>query len=122
MFKEQMNKIKKMFTQKVGEGEEDEKQKDGNQNKRKIENLVVFLIILIVTLIAINAILSGNDKETQGKNEDSSYKMLAELPKKENEEDQLEERLENILETMVGVRKSKSFNYIYKIKRSSCNV
>ena len=104
MFKEQMSKIKKLLTQKVGE--EEEKVKDGKQNKRKIENLVVFLIILIVTLIAINAILSGNEKETQGKNEDSSYKMLAELSGKEKEslDDELEQRLENILETMVGVR------------------
>lgn len=121
MFKEQMTKIKKLLTPKEGE---EEKLKDGKQNKRKIENLVVFLIILIVTLIAINAILSGNEKETQGKNENSNYKILAELPGKEKDakEDELEQRLENILETMVGVRKSKSINYIHKIKWGNSNV
>jgi len=91
MFKEQMNKIKKLLTPKVSEGEE--KTTDGKQNKRKIENLVVFLIILIVTLIAINAILSGNEKEIQGKNEDSSYKMLAELPGKEKENTEVLEKI-----------------------------
>ncbi len=56
MFKEQMNKIKSLVIK--------EKQQDVEvkKDKRKIENLVAFLIILIVTLIAINMILKGKRK------------------------------------------------------------
>ena len=43
MLKEQIDKIKSMIT----------KDNEGN-NKKKIENLVVFVIILIVTIIIIN--------------------------------------------------------------------
>lgn len=98
MFKEQMNKLKSLIPKKTEEGK---------TNKRKIENLVVFLVILIITLIAINAILGNDEKET--KKEESSYKVLADIQASNNEtyEDELEKRLENILETMVGVGKVK---------------
>lgn len=113
MFKEQMNKIKSMILKKPEEKEETNKL--SKTNKRKIENLVVFLIILIITIIAINAILGGKPEET--KKEDSSYKVLADMQKTSNDEkeDELEQRLENILETMVGVRKSKSTNHIHPV-------
>ena len=75
MIKEQMNKIKNMFSKKT-EGEEKPK-----SEKRKIENLVFLLIVLIITLISINTILKGNDKDVD------------------------EEKLENILGKMSGVRK-----------------
>lgn len=103
MFKEQMNKFKSLILKKTNENTE-----DGKANKRKIENLVVFLIILIITLIAINTIL-GNDKEEKADDDDSHYKVLADTNvnnEKENSGSDLEKRLENILETMVGVRKS----------------
>lgn len=101
MFKEQMNKLKNLITKKT-EKQEGEKTKD-KTNKRKIENLVAFLVILIITLIAINSILG--DDEVDSKEEHSPYKVLAETQKtKENEDDELEKRLEKILETMVGVR------------------
>lgn len=113
MFKEQMNKIKSLIAVKP-ENNEDGKKK----NKKKIENLVAFLIILIITLIAINTILSKGEKEDSSKSEQSAYKVLADFKDNKNEEydDELEKRLENILETMVGVRKSTCINYIYKIK------
>ena len=98
MFKEQMNKIKNMFLKKT---DDEEKPKS---EKRKIENLVVFLIILIVTLIAINTILKGNDKNT-GDNANNPYKELAEvIPKNDDRKEELEGKLENILGKMVGVR------------------
>lgn len=105
MFKEQMNKIKSLVLKKTDESEEGEK--PVKTNKRKIENLVVFLVIAIVTLITINAILSNGEKDVK-KDEDDSYKILADIEKsnKNNYDDELEKRLENILETMVGVRKS----------------
>lgn len=52
MFKEQMNKLKSLVIKNTSEEGE-----SGKTNKRKIENLVFFLVILIVTLIAINTIL-----------------------------------------------------------------
>lgn len=97
MFKEQMNKIKDMFSKKTENGEKPKSE------KRKIENLIVFLIILIVTLIAINTILKGNDKNTLDST-NNPYKELAEVtPKKNEEKQELEGRLENILGKMVGV-------------------
>lgn len=84
MFKEQMNKLKKLLVKKAATN--DENPKVSTPNKRKIENLAVFLIILIVTLIAINAILSGNDKPAQDKKEDSNYKILADLQTPNKEE------------------------------------
>ena len=76
MFKEQMNKIKGLILKKVEESKGEVK-----NNKRKIENLVVFLIILIVTLIAINAILKNDDVDTN--QEQSPYKVLAEKDPKD---------------------------------------
>lgn len=97
MFKEQMNKIKSLIVKNT----ENEK---ARTNKRKIENLILFLIIAIFTLIAINAIL-GQDKEEVKKEEENPYTVLANSDKKNDNyhEYELEEKLKNILETMVGV-------------------
>ena len=87
--------------------------KTESNNKRTIENLVVFLILLIITIIAINTIL-GNEKEeikSQETNE-TSYKQLADnLESKVNSnniklsEYNLEQSLEDILSKMAGVGK-----------------
>ena len=50
MFKEQMNKLKKFFSKNKEADNEDIEEKT---DKKKIENLVAFLIILIITIIAI---------------------------------------------------------------------
>lgn len=102
MFKEQMNKFKSLILPKTNK----EIQKEDKSNKRKIENLVVFLIILIVTMISINAILNKGEVDTK-EEEESSYKVLADAKKKENTntEDELERKLEAILGTMGGVGK-----------------
>ena len=101
MFKEQMNKIKSLITVNPKEDKE-----EGKKNKRKIENLVVFLIILIITLIAINTILKQDKGKESDKSEQNAYKVLADFKDNNNEnyDDELEQRLEKILETMVGVR------------------
>lgn len=106
MFKEQMNKIKSLISKK----EEDSTNKNG---KKKIDNLFAFLIILIITLIAINFILKSDEPKSENVN--SPYKELAEEGRKEEEniDDELETRIENILGTMSGVRKSKSTCYIF---------
>ena len=67
---------------------------------RKIENLVVFLIILVITLLVINNIIKGdNKKETQ------NYKNaeLAATSSNEVISDNLEKKLENILSKIDGV-------------------
>lgn len=97
MFKEQMQKITDMI-----------KIKDGDNNKRKIENLVIFIIILVITIIMINSIWNSDKKQNENSQIDTG-KILA---KKENEDDtvyqvnsNLEEKLKNILSKIDGVGK-----------------
>ena len=114
-----MNKLKNLiFKPKVKQQNEDGENKT---NKRKIENLVVFLIILIITLIVINTILGKNKNSDEV---DSGYKTLAIRDSDDGkiEEDELEKKLEAILETIDGVRKCKGANYICKFKRNYSNV
>jgi len=98
------------------------KTKTEGNNKKNIENLVVFLILLIVTVIAINTIW-GNEETNAEENTSNSYKILAEnLDKnitsnnKEVTEYNLQEELEDILAKIDGVRKSTSINYIFRDK------
>ena len=85
------------------------KQQKEKGGKKNIENLVVFLIILIVTIIAINTILNEDDKKEA--NEIESHKTLATEINKENVADSngqdLEEKLQNILEKIEGVGRVK---------------
>lgn len=98
MLKEKLNKIKEKF-----------KPKEGENNKRKIENLVLFVIILIVTIVAINYIWNGDNNKSDTITNDASGKMLA---SEENiitndattsSSDGIEEKLENILSNIKGV-------------------
>ncbi len=79
-----MEKLKKLF-------------KDKN---RKIENLVVFLVILVITLIIINTIIK-EDKPKQTKNHSNAE--LATTSSGEVISDNLEKRLETILSKIDGV-------------------
>lgn len=111
MFKEQMNKIKALIVRNTYE------EGGGRFDKRKIENLVVFLIILIVTLIVMNTILNG-DKKNKNETKESLYKELADdttSVNKVSKSDELEERIEHILGTMSGVRQGKCFGYIFSV-------
>lgn len=102
MFKDKIENFKSMMLKKT----------EGN-NKRNIENLVVFLILLIITIIAINII--WGDKKEEAKSQESnetSYKQLAEnldskinSNNKEFNEYNLEQSLEDILSKMAGVGK-----------------
>ena len=82
-----------------------QKEKGG---KRNIENLVVFLIILIVTIIAINTIWHEDDNKNKS-NEIVDTKILAtdvnSMLETEPERQELEQRLESILEKIDGVGK-----------------
>lgn len=78
---------------------------EGN-NKKKIENLSFFLIILVVTVIAINVIWKDESSEKKENNTDTS-KKLAYSEEKTPVENDLESRLEDILSNIYGVGKVK---------------
>ena len=102
MFKDKIESFKSIMLKKT----------EGN-NKRNIENLVVFLILLIITIIAINTIWGDKKEETKSQeNNETSYKQLAEnldskinSNNKEFNEYNLEQSLEDILSKMAGVGK-----------------
>ena len=103
MLKESIKKFKESIS----------KQKEQN-NKKNIENLVVFLILLIITIIAINTIWGGKKEETNQENGNTSYKKLAEninnsidSNNRQLTEYNLEENLEDILSKIAGVGKVK---------------
>ena len=95
MFKEQIEKFKNIFIKKT----------EGN-NKKNIESLIFFLILLIITIISIKTIWGGNKNKT---NEpiNSTFVELAENTNISNNIDpneyNLEDELENILSNISGV-------------------
>ena len=99
MLKEQMNKFKEMI-------------KGKDNSKRKIENLVVFVIILIITIIIINMILKDNNR-SKGYENMSYTKTLADKEytedktNKDSSENDLQSRLETILSKIEGVGDTK---------------
>lgn len=101
MFKDKLENFKSKFT----------KTTEGN-NKRKIENLVLFLVLLIITVIAINTIWGNKKEETKQEDTNTSYKQLAESfdnninsNNQQFNEYNLEQSLEDILSKISGVGK-----------------
>ena len=87
-----MNVFKEKFLAKV----------EKNGNKKSIENLVVFVIILIATIIFINYIWNGNKKEI--KEEKSSVLAYTTVNNNITEKNNnLESQIENILRKLDGV-------------------
>lgn len=82
------------------------KNEDGKDKKKQIENIVVFIIILIVTVLIINSMWSGEKEKKDDDTVDTS-KVLAQTSTSSSQED-LEERLEDILSTINGVGKVKA--------------
>ena len=78
-------------------------------NKRKIENLVVFIVILIITIILINTIWNDDKKEKIQSNTDKvlAKSETADLKQDVSQNTELEERLQNILQNIQGVGKVK---------------
>lgn len=74
--------------------------------KRQIENIIVFIIILIITVIIINNMWSTDDTESK-ENKSNSSKVLAETNASTTTTDDLETKLEDILESINGVGKVK---------------
>ena len=81
-------------------------------NKKKIENLLVFLTLLIITIISINVIWGENNSEPKKEENNNLYKTLAETSDninsniKETDAYELEEKLEEILSKISGVGKT----------------
>ena len=71
-------------------------------NKKKVENLVVGILIIIITVIAINTILSDSKKSKQGKQTNAVANTISEEESNING-NKLEERLEGILSKISGV-------------------
>lgn len=101
MFKDKLESLKSKFN----------KESEGN-NKRKIENLVVFLVLLIITIIAINTIWGDKNEEVKQDDNNSSYKQLAQSMdnnissnNQQLNEYNLEQSLEDILSKISGVGK-----------------
>lgn len=67
---------------------------------KKIENLIFIFIILIITLITINSILKEDKKEKRNFENEIGVELAS---KEELEDENLEKKLENILEKIEGV-------------------
>lgn len=98
-----IEKIKEIFVKKEGE-----------PNKKKLENLVILLAILIVTIIAINYIWNEDENITQQEHSTDKNKKLAteidsdlQVVNSSNTEDKMVEQLEEILSHINGVGKVK---------------
>lgn len=74
---------------------------EGN-NKKRIENLVFFLIILVITIVAINFVWKDDAKDDTNTN-DNSKKLAAASQEQTYQEDSLETKLEKILSNISGV-------------------
>ena len=75
--------------------------KDDGNNKKKTENLVFVLIILIITVVAINVIWKDENKSSD--NTIDYTKKLAINEKELNTDITLEQKLEDILSKITGV-------------------
>ena len=82
-----------------------DKLKNMFKGKKKTENLIVLIIILIVTVVAINYIWKDEDKNADEiSNNSISRQNLGTIQVNSNyQEDDLEKRLENILNKISGV-------------------
>lgn len=88
--------------------------KQGEPNKKKVENMVVFLIILIITIIVINAVWNGDTEKTENTepSSDKSKQLASSIEEVETNsetitEDETVKNLEEILSKMSGVGKVK---------------
>jgi len=85
-----------------------EKKTKGN-SKKTIENLIVFLVLLIITVVSINVIWGNKNSTSKENPTNETYKVLAQDVNNstisEPEEYNLEEKLEDILSKISGVGK-----------------
>lgn len=105
------NQLKKVFEKKENT--------DGSEKqKNKIENLIFFGVILIITILAINFIWNGDEKKENSNNNEISGKQLAtqnttqEVVETASTSNELEIKLKEILQKIKGVGEVEVFiNY-----------
>lgn len=95
MFRDKLNKF---LIKQEGEG----------NDKKKIENLVFFVVILIITIVIINIIWNGNKTTTKTENTVHTKQLALKTnqdttTEKISTDNNLEERLEQILSRIQGV-------------------
>ena len=118
------DKLKKIFSKKeIDNGDNINEEENGikeiingegtGNDKRKIENLVFFVVVLIITIVIINFIWNGNEEANNKNVTNDTTKQLASTNEvagtanngNDNIEstDNLEEKLKNILSKIQGV-------------------
>lgn len=110
------NNIKQLLEKKNNKGQNEDK-----GNKRKIENLAFFIVLVIITIVVINLILKDDkDKNTNEQNISNKTKQLAstlglnkeEVVQTNSTNADLGKELEEILKKIQGVQDVKVFiNY-----------
>lgn len=94
MFKEKIEKMKSLIVK-------------GDDNKKRIENVAVFIVILVITIIVINIIWNGDEKSgnVKEKIEGATLAETEDVIQTSNStsKSELEDRLENILNKIEGV-------------------
>ena len=91
-----LEKLKKIFSKNEG------------NNKKKIENILVFIVILIITIVAINYIWNGEETEQSSNTDPEAEGSNDVVQVSENiSYDENEEKLANILSNIAGVGKVK---------------
>ena len=81
---------------------------DGN-NKKKIENLVFLIVILVVTILIINFILKSDKSSIKEEKNINKVLALSEPSNEENSNNEMQNELEKILGTIKGVGKVKVY-------------
>lgn len=87
--------------------------KEGESNKKRLENIVVFIVILIITLIVINVIWNGedssntNDKQTTDANKRLVQTEVTNEKNSSTSQEDIVSNLEEILSNINGVGKVK---------------
>lgn len=103
-----------MFKEKLEKFKEKLKKKEGDSTKKTVENLVVFIIVLIITIVAINYIWSGNSNKKNTNSEtnkklakEETSDLSVETTTNKSDNENIEKRLASILSNIKGVGKTK---------------
>ena len=88
-----------LFRGKLEKIKENLKKNEGENNKKTIENLIVFVVLLIITIVAINYIWSGNKKSNKVINDENKKLAVIEnnTQNKENTSNNLNNNNENYI-------------------------
>ena len=107
-----------MFRDKLKQLISKDKEATEGNDKKKIENLVFFIVLMIITIVIINIIWNGNKETNKEQGNTASKKLALETNEisQDNESssinDNIETKLENILSKIEGVGEVKVFiNY-----------